>query len=486
MIDFELNGQTLKISSFDEKGDIKFTDIHLPANELYTWKKVNEGTNTKFRTVWDEPIQKRNSRYLTNYRINDILHRLPQEKKDIIFDNNKPKLFSVDIEVEVGEGFSSAETAERPILTIAFSYENMAWAVGTKPLSEAQKASIKKRLDEHFQTFGIEFKFGYTYYQSESLMLRDFFDRFIPKMPAITGWYFLNFDWTYLVNRCRLLGIDPAVSSPTRKMDKTISKNKHNKDNKEIELPMHRLVFDYKEVWEKWDRTIKVKESSSLDVVSETVLEGVNKVKFSGNFQQLYEQDFETYVFYNCVDSILVTLIHKKLKTFDTHLMLAKEGMVRVKDAFSPSKMIECILAEDYMRKGQMFIKDKERVHQNYEQGTYTGGYVKEPNKGIYDNVAIFDYSSLFPSIIRQYNISPDVFLGQKVSETHFEDDEGNVHPITDQMITTSSGGVFDKTKDGILKTKIEDLYEKRLSQKYKEKQLALEIDWLKKQAENA
>lgn len=482
MIDFEQNGNIIKISSFDEKGDIKFTDIHLPEKEMFNWAKADSGKNTKFRTVWDEPVEKRKTRYLTNYRINEILHRIDQEKKDIIFDSNKPKLFSVDIEVEVGEGFSDAESAAKPILTIAFSYENMVWALGTKPLSQIQKDNIKRRLDEHFQVFGIQFKFGYTLYASESLMLREFFEKFVPKMPAITGWYFLNFDWTYLVNRCRLLGIDPSVSSPTRKMDKTISKNKHNKDNKEIELPYHRLIFDYKEVWEKWDRTIKVKESSSLDVVSETVLEGVNKVKFDGNFQQLYEGDFETYVFYNCVDTILVTLIHKKLKTFDTHLMLAKEGMVRIKDAFSPSKMIECLLAEDYMRKGQIFLKDKARVENNYAQGTYTGGYVKEPQKGMYDNVAIFDYSSLFPSIIRQYNISPDVFLGQKVSESHYEDENGVQHPITKEMIWTASGAVFDKTKDGILRTKIEHLYEKRLSAKYEEKQLDLEIDWLKRQ----
>lgn len=39
---------------------------------------------------------------------------------------------------------------------------------------------------------------------------------------------------------------------------------------------------------------------------------------------------------------------------------------------------------------------------------TYEGGYVLEPKQGIYENLAMFDYRSLYPSIIISHNISPD------------------------------------------------------------------------------
>jgi DNA polymerase I len=39
------------------------------------------------------------------------------------------------------------------------------------------------------------------------------------------------------------------------------------------------------------------------------------------------------------------------------------------------------------------------------------GGYVKEPEKGLHDNIVQFDFRSLYPSIIISKNISPDVLL---------------------------------------------------------------------------
>lgn len=41
-------------------------------------------------------------------------------------------------------------------------------------------------------------------------------------------------------------------------------------------------------------------------------------------------------------------------------------------------------------------------------QPAYTGGFVKEPQEGLHENLALFDYRSLYPTIIVSYNISPD------------------------------------------------------------------------------
>lgn len=42
------------------------------------------------------------------------------------------------------------------------------------------------------------------------------------------------------------------------------------------------------------------------------------------------------------------------------------------------------------------------------QQLTYEGGYVKEPEAGIHNNIAVVDFASLYPSIIATYNISID------------------------------------------------------------------------------
>ncbi len=38
---------------------------------------------------------------------------------------------------------------------------------------------------------------------------------------------------------------------------------------------------------------------------------------------------------------------------------------------------------------------------------SHTGAIVLEPKPGLYKNIAVFDFRSLYPSIIIRYNISP-------------------------------------------------------------------------------
>ena len=42
------------------------------------------------------------------------------------------------------------------------------------------------------------------------------------------------------------------------------------------------------------------------------------------------------------------------------------------------------------------------------------GGYVKEAPPGIYQNIIVLDFKSLYPSILRTFNIDPASYLGKK------------------------------------------------------------------------
>ena len=43
------------------------------------------------------------------------------------------------------------------------------------------------------------------------------------------------------------------------------------------------------------------------------------------------------------------------------------------------------------------------------KRGNNSGGYVREPEKGLHENLVQFDFRSLYPSLIISKNISPDV-----------------------------------------------------------------------------
>ncbi|WP_297505081.1 DNA polymerase domain-containing protein, partial [Thermococcus sp.] len=48
---------------------------------------------------------------------------------------------------------------------------------------------------------------------------------------------------------------------------------------------------------------------------------------------------------------------------------------------------------------------------------SYAGGYVKEPERGLWENIAYLDYKSLYPSIIITHNVSPDMLNREGCAE---------------------------------------------------------------------
>ncbi|NBI65133.1 hypothetical protein D3Z38_19400, partial [Clostridiales bacterium] len=52
--------------------------------------------------------------------------------------------------------------------------------------------------------------------------------------------------------------------------------------------------------------------------------------------------------------------------------------------------------------------KPSEEEYQRRLRESYTGGFVKEPEKGLWENIVYLDFRALYPSIIITHNVSPD------------------------------------------------------------------------------
>ena len=138
------------------------------------------------------------------------------------------------------------------------------------------------------------------------------FINFIEKIPALTGWNFLGYDWNYIYNRCKNLGISMETLSPTNKTNLFKTTLKNGSKIKSY-LPMHKIIYDYLLVYKQWDKSPTPKENFTLDYTSEQIL-GIKKVQHNMGFQEFYRDHYEDYVFYNSIDTILVEQIDKKLK----------------------------------------------------------------------------------------------------------------------------------------------------------------------------
>jgi len=369
---------------------------------------------------------------------------------------NIPKKYVVDIETEVTDGFPDAETAMNRVLAVSIvnCTDKKVTLLALKPLTNMDLDKIEQDINKYFAKFGDKWKLNFLNFETEFDMIYTLFSKLIHKMPCITGWNLINYDWQYLVNRCDRLKIDPSICSSSGIL---LGRNR---------LPQHKLVVDYMEIVQKWDRVIKIKESYKLDYIAE-VATGLGKIKYNGTLTDLYEKEYVKFMFYNAVDSILVHYLDKKLNTLTTFFKLAQVSRSETNKVFSPIWVMECLMTREFYKRGKVFVeKDKDG-----EQTHFEGAYVKEPVVGFHEWVTCYDFASLYPNTMMQFNISPESFKRKAAIDEQIAPDE----------IVTSNHNVFDNKEDSVLRTILIDLYSKRKETKKKMLHINKEIDVLSK-----
>jgi DNA polymerase elongation subunit (family B) len=105
--------------------------------------------------------------------------------------------------------FPETSKAPNPVTTICIvTPDRQCIVLATKDLDKPTQSKIQKQIDEHFKEIGDDFSFIFKCFKSEYDMLYTFMDSFVKKFPMMTGWNFVKFDWAYIVNRCKKLGVN--------------------------------------------------------------------------------------------------------------------------------------------------------------------------------------------------------------------------------------------------------------------------------------
>jgi DNA polymerase elongation subunit (family B) len=144
---------------------------------------------------------------------------------------------------------------------------------------------------------------------------------------------------------------------------------------------------------------------------------------------------------------------------------MAYRGGVNYGDTFGTTAIWDSIIFRNLYDKNVIvpFAEDKIK-------SAYPGGFVKDPIVGMHKNVVSFDLNSLYPSIIMQYNMSPETIIDGNVSSI-------DVDKIIDAKAAgrtflidcpgesvAANGQHFNINKKGILPTIIEGMYNERVS----------------------
>ncbi len=278
----------------------------------------------------------------------------------------------------------------------------------------------------------------------------------------ITGWNVIDFDFVYLRNLFNKHKIPFDIGRNNENIRLRIEKKFFRSSS--IEIPGRQVIDGINLIRDPFIQeapSIKKAsfESYSLEDVSQAIL-GKGKIITGENrhkeIEELYEKNtpesHQKLADYNLIDCQLVYDILEKIKIMD----LATERSQLT--GLPLDRLTASIAAFDslYLREARKRKLVCPTTHFGNKEERIKGGYVESTDPGIYHNVLILDFKSLYPSIIKTFNIDPASFLEKKTHDT-----------------IEAPNKAYFKNTDGLLPEIISKLHEEREKAKKEKRELA-------------
>ncbi len=382
---------------------------------------------------------------------------------DIEYDTDKIKLWSLDIETSAENGFPKPEEAAEEVLLITLKNFR------TKKLITFGSRPYKKTRDD----------VNYVECRDEFDLLSTFIEWWAGVEPEIiTGWNVDGFDIPFLCNRIRKIVGEKQLNriSPWGLVKFDMVNNSIGKLVQRYDIAGV-TILDYLDIYKKF--TFTNRESYRLDVIANIEL-GQKKLDHSEfeTFKDFYTHGWTKFVDYNLVDVDLVDKLEEKMKLIDLVMLMAYDAKCNYADTFRQVRLWDIIIY-NYLKKRDIVLSPIERSD---KKDQYAGAYVKEPIPGGYDWVCSFDLNSLYPSLIRFLNISPETLLTGKFDgadvEKFITKDVDIFTP--EDVCVAANGATYSKEKPGIMPELVIKMYEERVGYKkkmLKYKQLLVDVE---------
>lgn len=446
--EFDIKEKDIVVSYYGKDGNIAFLRKKLHDSDVFNWNKTSQPS--EFRNWNNEFLQRTPSKFISKFRLEELIsERLNDREKALIYADQDPNKYYLDIEIQLLDtGFPHPEEARMPVnLITVVNPNNICYVLSTmKKFESADISTMESETNAYFDEKNInkgeKFTIKYLYFEDETEMLKTFFFKLLPKIPFITGWNVIGFDWLYLVNRSRKLGFQPMDKMPGKLIG-------------QANMPTHFGLVDYMEIFKNM-KPIKVLENHKLDYIANLVL-GVSKLKQIGNSMLEMQKDEYNFVKYNIIDTILVKMMEEKLNLLSVVFSISKVAKIDVSKVFSNVFLTETLMCREFLLRGRRLANDKRSI---LEDMTYDGAFVMPPVPGHFKYVACYDFASMYPNIQIQFNISPDAYLGK-----------GEPAPGAKEIYTKNNTR-FTTKYDSVARNILTSLYNERKATKATLKQL--------------
>ncbi|MEB3774715.1 MAG: DNA-directed DNA polymerase I [Desulfurococcales archaeon] len=313
-----------------------------------------------------------------------------------LFEHPPPEVprIAVDIEVYTPEEgrVPDPDKATLPIISIGLA-DNNGW----------KKVLVLATTGQEFIGSDLPDDVEIEIFESEEAMLLEFF-RIIERYPVVLTFNGDNFDLPYIYNRLRKLGFNQKLIPIEKHQDYITFRHI-------LHVDLYKL-FDIKAL-QVYAFGSKYREKN-LDAVASALL-GMKKEELEGTVSEV---SLESLIKYNIRDAHLTMM----LTTFAGNLVwnliillmrISKLGLEDVTRT-QVSGWIKGLMTWEHRRRGWL-IPSREEIKKIggkvaskaiIEDKKYMGALVLEPPQGIFFNVMVVDFASLYPSIIKNWNLS--------------------------------------------------------------------------------
>ncbi len=370
----------------------------------------------------------------------------------IEFDRNKINVTTIDIEVASDDGFPEPDKADHKIISIALknsiSDTYFVWGLSDY---DVDKSIMKTH------------RVIYRKFEREDDLLINFITHWSSQSNSpdvVTGWNTRFFDIPYLVNRInRMLGESYVKRLSPWGMIEKHDIVKKGRSQQAFELKGI-AQLDYLDLFQKFGYSYGPQESYKLDHIANVVL-GEKKLSYEeySNLHTLYLHNHQKFIDYNIKDVELVDRIEDKLGLITLCMTMAYQGGVNYNDTFGTTMIWDTIIFRRLYANNIVvpFQEDKTKTF-------YPGGYVKEPHIGLHNNIVSFDLNSLYPSIIMQYNMSPETIANGEVTQFNIENVLNKTErPNKKDKALAANGQYFNINKQGIVPYIVDEMYKDRV-----------------------
>jgi DNA polymerase elongation subunit (family B) len=332
-------------------------------------------------------------------------------------------------------------------------------------------------------------------YNTEKDLLRGFLDKWEECDPTIiSGWNSEFFDIPYLYHRmCQVLGNQHANRlSPLKKCKVMDFGQDRSESTVKIEGVNH---LDYMLLHKKF--IMKQEPSYKLDSIGEKYA-GINKIEYEGSLDDLFERDVHKFIEYNLRDVEILVALDDKLQFIALtqnicHLCHTSYENIYYATALNEGAILTYLRRENIVSPNKPTTMNPALRAANEE---YAGGYLKDPIPGLYQWVSDLDFTSLYPSIIRNLNMGIETLVARIKNRDKYDNQWGladlkqldpnkvlhiervdaqrkvqtvemSVQQVIDfveskNMVIAANGTIFRTDKDSIVAKILDDWFAKR------------------------